>query len=191
MNEPLRMALADATQWLRLQGVDYILVGGLAVAAHGQPRATADVDLMIAVDISRALLLVEDLATSPFRPLFDDIAKVVEASFILPLRHRTTNVKVDIAIGLSGFERQAISRAQQLELLGVTLPVATPEDLIIMKVLAGRAQDDQDVRGLAIAQGNRLDWEYCQQVGNELGEAIGQDLASRIRILRGIISGEQ
>ena len=142
-----------------------MLVGGLAVAAQGQPRATADVDLMIAVDISRALSLVKELATSPFRPLFDDIATVVETSFILPLRHRTTNVKVDVAIGLSGFECQAISRAQQLELLGVTLPVATAEDLIIMKVLAGRPQDDQDVRGLAIAQGDRLDWDYCLRVG--------------------------
>jgi len=178
------MALADATQWLRSQGVDYMLVGGLAVAAQGQPRATADVDLMIAVDISRALLLVDDLATSPFRPLFDDIAIVVESSFILPLRHRTTNVKVDVAIGLSGFECQAISRAQQLELLGVTLPVATAEDLIIMKVLAGRPQDDQDVRGLAIAQSDRLDWEYCLRIGTELGEAIGQDLAGQIRALR-------
>jgi hypothetical protein len=53
-----------------------------------------------------------------------------------------------------------------------------------MKVLAGRPQDDQDVRGLVVAQGKQLDWEYCRQIAKELGDAIGQDLVSRVEVLR-------
>ena len=49
-----------------------------------------------------------------------------------------------------------------------------------MKALAGRPQDDQDIQGMVIVQGESLDWDYCLQVANELGEAIGQDLAERI-----------
>ena len=134
--------------------------------------------------IDRALALVKRLGQSKFRPLFDGIEEVVERAFILPLRHRSTHVKLDLAIGLSGFERQAISRAQPVEVAGSSIFVATAEDLLIMKVLAGRPQDEQDVGGLVSAQGERLDWDYCLDVARELGESLGQDLAGRIDALR-------
>jgi hypothetical protein len=91
-----------------------------------------------------------------------------------------TNVKVDLALGLSGFERQTLARAERLPLAGAEIAVATAEDRLIMKVLAGRPQDDQDIQGLVIAQGKHLDWNYCLQLAAELGEALGQDLVARI-----------
>jgi hypothetical protein len=109
---------------------------------------------------------------------------VAQQAFLLPLRHRTTKVKVDLAIGLSGFEKQAVGRAEKLQLGSEIVRVATAEDLILMKVLAGRPQDEQDLLGLVLTKGNRLDWEYCLSVGADLGEAIGQDLTGRIRKLR-------
>jgi hypothetical protein len=116
---------------------------------------TADVDLVIAAEVDQALSLVAVLPESRFRPLFDDVESVVRQAFILPLRHRSTNVKVDIAIGLSGFERQAIARAEQTDLAGHWLPVVQAEDLLVMKVLAGRPQDELDIQGLIVAQGDR------------------------------------
>lgn len=184
MNEPLRKTLADAVSFLQAKGVPYALIGGLAVSLRGQPRMTADVDLVIAVDIEQARALADSLPSSSFRPLFDDFIEVLETAFLLPLRHRVTNVKVDIAIGLSGFERQAVARAEILQLAGTPVSVATAEDLLIMKVLAGRPQDEQDLYGLVLAQGNRLDWEYCLSLASDLGQAIGQDLVSRVRSLR-------
>jgi hypothetical protein len=50
--------------------------------------------------------------------------------------------------------------------------------------LAGRPRDEQDLRGLVIAQGAHLDWDYCESTAAELSEAIGIDLAARIRALR-------
>jgi predicted nucleotidyltransferase len=190
VNEPLQTTLADAAAWLRSNSVRFALVGGLAASLRGQTRTTAAVDMIIAADAKRALALAESLDTSPFKPLFQDFRRVVETSLILPLRHRSTNIKLDLALGISGFEQQAIARAEIVEMAGVAVPVVTSEDLLIMKVLAGRPQDDQDVRGLVIAQGDRLDWKYCLRVVGELGQAIGQDLAGRIRILRGAIDRE-
>lgn len=77
-----------------------------------------------------------------------------------------------------------MERAETRHLAGTSVPVATTEDLMIMKVLAGRPQDDQDLRGLVIAQDESIDWAYCDQAASELGEAIGIDLAGRIRALR-------
>lgn len=53
-----------------------------------------------------------------------------------------------------------------------------------MKALAGRPRDDEDLRGLVIAQGANIDWNYCETTAATLGEAIGVDLAGRIRALR-------
>ena len=55
---------------------------------------------------------------------------------------------------------------------------------LIMKSLAGRAQDEQDIQGLIIAQRDRLDWDYCFRVAGELGQAIDQDLVGRIQSFR-------
>ena len=45
------------------------------------------------------------------------------------LRHTVTGIKVDLAVGLTGFERQLIARAEMMDLHGVVLPVARAEDL--------------------------------------------------------------
>lgn len=184
MHEPLQQTLVDAVKFLDAERVPYALIGGLAVSLRGQPRMTADVDLVILADVPRSLALARGLEGTDFRPLFDDVAQVVQKSFILPLRHRTTNVKVDLALGLSGFEQQIMSRAERLSLAGTEIAVATAEDLLIMKILAGRPQDEQDIQGLMIAQGKKLDWKYCTDLAAKLGEALGQDLATRITSLR-------
>jgi hypothetical protein len=184
MHEPLQQTLFDAVKFLDAERVPYALIGGLAVSLRGQPRMTADVDLVILADVPRCLVLVRDLEETNFKPLFDDIAEVVQRAFILPLRHRTTSVKVDLALGLSGFEQQIMSRAESLSLAGTEIAVATAEDLLIMKLLAGRPKDDQDIEGLMIAQSSNLDWNYCSSLAAQLSEAVGQDLVTRITALR-------
>jgi hypothetical protein len=66
--------------------------------------------------------------------------------------------------------------------------VASAEDLIIMKVVAGRPQDQQDLVGLVKAQGETLDWDYCERTAADLGQVIEQDLVTRVRELRATFS---
>ena len=184
MDEPLQKTLVDAVNLLEKERLPYALVGGLAVSLRGQPRTTADVDLIVLADVARSLTFLQSLEKTPFEPLFADVAEVVQTAFILPLRHRLTGVKVDLALGLSGFESQAVARAQKVHLGNAEIAVATAEDLLIMKTLAGRPQDDQDLQGLVIAQGQQLDWDYCLSLAAQLGEAVGQDLVTRVTTLR-------
>jgi hypothetical protein len=184
VNDPLQTTLHDAVRFLNGEQIPYALIGGLATSLRGIPRVTVDVDLVIVAELTRALELLGSIEHSPFRPLLSNPAEIVEKAFLLPLRHRTTNVKVDVAIGLSGFERQAVARAESIDLSGVDVQVASAEDLLLMKVLAGRPQDEQDIQGLIVAQGEQLDWEYCLDLAGQLGEAVGQDLALRVKRLR-------
>jgi hypothetical protein len=182
--EPLQTTLHDAVDLLTARGIHYALIGGIAASLRGQTRATADVDLVIATTVEQAINLSATLEGSSFRPLFPDVAEVVERAFILPLRHQSTGVKVDMAIGLSGFEQLVVSRASPLKLAGRQVQVATAEDLLIMKSIAARPQDEADIVGLVKAQADRLDWEYCLRVAAELGNAIGQDIHARLAKLR-------
>lgn len=160
------------------------MIGGIAAGARGEPRFTADVVSVVGADLDRALALVNVLEGSPFRPLFPDVAEVVRTAFILPVRHRETQIKVDLAIGLTGFERQLLDRATQITLTDRVLPVATAEDLILLKVLAGRPRDMEDIAGIVARQANALDWNYLFETAQALQVSLTQDIVSPLRKLQ-------
>ena len=184
MDDAIRRTLADIASFLAERGTSFALIGGIAVAVRGEPRFTADVDLVISADVDAALELLESTHGSTFAPLFDGADEVVRKSFILPLRHRETGIKLDIAVGLTGFERQLVSRAPLESMGAFSIPVATPEDLLLMKALAARPRDIDDARSIVEKGGATLDWEYILDTGRELGQAIEQDLAGQLRALR-------
>ena len=184
MTNDLTKTLSDLTTWLRHEHVSFALIGGLAVGMRGEPRFTADVDVVVGLELDDALQLVERLPASPFQPLFPDVSEVVRTSFILPLRHLATGVRVDVAIGLSGFERQLLARADEVSLAGFTVPVATSEDLILMKLLASRPRDTDDAEKLAQKQGLNLDWIYLITTARQLDEALALDVTTPLQQLR-------
>lgn len=184
MDARLWPTLADAVAMLDSRGLPAALIGGLAVSLRGQPRMTVDVDLVVRADVDAALQLVRSLAETPFEPLFAGVEEVVTTAFILPLRHRSTGIRVDLAIGMSGFEREAIRRATRLVVGAGSVPVVTVEDLLIMKALAGRPQDEGDIRGLVELNRDSLDWNRCLATATALGAAIDIDIASRLRAAR-------
>jgi len=66
----------------------------------------------------------------------------------------------------------------------VAVPVATAEDLILMKICAGRPQDDQDIDGMIAVRKDSLDWECCESMARQLEELMEMDLVKIIRRLR-------
>ncbi len=184
VNDALHRTLNDLADFLDGQGVRFAVIGGIAAGARGEPRFTADVVSVVGADLDRALALVNVLEGSPFRPLFPDVAEVVRTAFILPVRHRETQIKVDLAIGLTGFERQLLDRATQITLTDRVLPVATAEDLILLKVLAGRPRDMEDIAGIVARQANALDWNYLFETAQALQVSLTQDIVSPLRKLQ-------
>lgn len=184
MDARLWPTLADAVGMLESRSIRSAVIGGLAVSLRGLPRMTVDVDLVIQADVDDGLRLVRDLPSTPFLPLFDGVEEVVASAFILPIRHRVTGVRVDLAIGMSGFEREAVSRATPVAVGAATIPVVCIEDLLVMKALAGRPQDEADLQGLVDVQRDAIDWERCLATARSLGEAIAVDIAGRLEAAR-------
>jgi len=183
--DSLSQTLADIASFLASQRVDYALIGGLAVTIRGEPRSTLDVDIVVACSIDRCLELIDELEGSAFQPLFAGVREVVERAFILPLTHRKTRVKVDLALGLTGFEQNVIRNATPVDFDGCVVPVVTSEDLVLMKMLAARPRDTEDVARILLRQGDAMDWDYLFQTAQSLEEAIGQDLVLPIKRLKG------
>ncbi|MDE0422712.1 MAG: DUF6036 family nucleotidyltransferase [Gammaproteobacteria bacterium] len=104
---------------------------------------------------------------------------------MFPVRSEPSGIRVDFIFSNTEFERQAIDRTVGVPLAGETVPFATPEDLVLLKLFAGRARDIDDIQSVIDRQGERLDWAYIERWAREFAEIPGrEDLPRRVAELR-------
>lgn len=139
----LLIELADA-------GAEFVLVGGHAVAFHGHPRATKDMDVLIRANAPNAERVYRALAAfgAPLQS-FDVQAKDF-ASYDGILQIGLPPRRVDILNRADGIDfDEAVAEGCVLTLEGRRIPVIGRAALIRNKQAAGRAQDAADVEILA------------------------------------------
>jgi hypothetical protein len=129
-------------------GVRYLLVGGHAVAAHGRPRSTKDVDLWLApepVNLERACGALVDFGAP--RAIVEALRTAKPEDIVWLGR---APIRIDLLQTLPGvaFE-DAWPRRMIVELSGVKVPVIGKADLIRNKQTVGRPQVRRDVRALS------------------------------------------
>lgn len=169
-------ALADTLRSLQAvfsgMAVDWYVFGAQAVAVRGAPRATQDVDVTVQVDRAGLRALVTRLGQHGITHRYPEIAdELLKRGAVLPLCH-PSGMEVDLVIAGSGLESLALSRASLEDLDGVTVPVAHATDLVVMKILAGRGKDLDDVRAL-LASGDP-DLAEVRSLLSQLEHALGQ-----------------
>ena len=166
----LEPALCEAAASLDSASVPFMLIGGLALAAWDLPRATLDVDLTVWVPDENLDAVCTSLATQ-FRARVGDPVRFVRRSRVLPLT-TLNGVRIDIVFAAFPFERAMIMRAVRRQLGARAIPVASLEDLILLKVVSPREKDLQDIRLIANTYRRTLDWTYLLGVGEDLAEAL-------------------
>lgn len=157
---------------LTAANVRYLVVGGLAVVAHGFVRFTADVDLVLDLDelnLHRAIAALTSLGYRPRAPVafeqFLDPAKralwvrekgLTVFSLYSPA-HQATEVDVFVEAPFD-FE-EAYERAVRADVApDLAATFAGLDDLIALKRRAGRPQDALDIEGLtAVREGRDRD----------------------------------
>jgi predicted nucleotidyltransferase len=137
----------DFREFLRLlsaHGVEYLVVGGYAVGDHGYPRATADLDLWIALRPENA-----ERVTAAAREFGFDMPEIQPGVFLEPdriVRMGVPPMRIELLTTLSGVEFDACyARREVATLEGVEVSVMALEDLKANKRAAGRYQDLSDV----------------------------------------------
>ena len=171
--------LAGLRRVLDGQGLSWFVFGAQAVAVRGAPRATQDIDITVQVEAIRLRALVEALESEGLRHRFPDIAEeLIDRGAVVPLVH-PSGMEVDLVLAGSGLETLALGRAGRVAIDGVEVPVAQATDLVVMKVLAGRGKDLDDVRSLLA--GGEVDLPEVRDILGQLEEALGQsDLLPRL-----------
>lgn len=170
------------------QDVPWFVFGAQAVSVRGAPRATQDVDVTIDVERPRLRDLIRALESEGLRHRFPDIAEELLADgAVLPLVH-PSGMEVDLVLAASGLEALALRRATPEAIDDVVVPVAHATDLVVMKVLAGRGKDLDDLRSL-LASGD-ADLDEARDLLGQLEQALGQSdllplLEEAIRELKG------
>lgn len=123
-----------------------MIIGGVAASIHGQARATEDVDATVLLDERHLNRFVKLAAVEGLYPRISDAITFARRNAVLLLEHSESGVSVDIALGRLAFERYAVEHATFFKIDDLIVPVVAPEDLIVMKAIAHRPQDLQDIR---------------------------------------------
>ena len=177
--------VAEVSRELKSRDVPHILIGGQAVLLHGAPRLTQDIDVSLSIGPERIAVVEDACAAIGLEPLVPDPADFARETFVLPVRSESSGVRVDLIFSNTEFERLAVDRAVQVALSGETVPFASPEDLVLFKLFAGRARDIDDARSVVDRQSAGLDWSYIERWARAFAEIPGrEDLPKLVADLR-------
>jgi hypothetical protein len=166
--------LADLADALARLQVPWYVFGAQAALIWGRPRLTTDVDVTVGAVPGGTPALVAALQSRGFAVRLDVTPDFLRQTRVLPLVHGPSGVAADVVLAGPGLEDEFLARAVQVSVGGVTVPVLSPEDLVVTKILAGRPKDIEDIRGVLAERGDRLDLARVRHVLNMLEAALGQ-----------------
>jgi len=140
----------DFKEFLKLlkeHDVRYLLIGGYAVGFHGYPRATADMDIWVAIHPENANKIVTVLKEFGF-----DLPELSPQLFLQKnqiVRMGVPPVKLEISTSISGVEFDACYEKRIVaELDGVEVNLIGLNDLKVNKKASGRSKDITDLENL-------------------------------------------
>ena len=170
--EDLQDPLQSLLKLLADANIPHVIIGGLAVSQLSRPRLTADIDVLAYLDgDTRIPGLIESARIAGFSPRIQDAEAFARKNRVLLLIHDQSKIPVDISLGLLPFEREVIERSSRITAGNLQLPLPSEEDLIILKAVAHRAVDLQDITTLVQAH-PRLDRKRIERVVGEFAEAL-------------------
>lgn len=140
---------------LNLAGVDYVVIGGVAMNLHGLVRATEDLDLFISAEADNVTRLREALRAVYDDPCIDEITAADLCGDYPAVRYGppTGSLYLDILTRLGDAVRYEDIQVAVVELEGVPIRVATPRSLYAMKKGTVRPLDHADAEALRRAFG--------------------------------------
>lgn len=132
---------------LRARDTRFLIVGGYAVAVHGHPRYTADLDVWLGTDETNARAVLDALGDLGFGEMDLTIDDFVAEGHVVQLGYPP--VRIDLLTSIDGVAFvDAYDRRVEVELGGVLVPFLSLSDLRRNKQATGRAQDLADLEAL-------------------------------------------
>jgi predicted nucleotidyltransferase len=137
----------DMLSCLDAEGVEFIVVGAYALAAHGLPRATGDIDIWVNNDgpnVRRAMRALANFGAP--------LGGLSESDFMAPdmvLQLGVEPCRIDLLTGIDGVSfPEAWENKTSVTVDGLALFVLSKADLLRNKIAAGRDKDRSDIAWL-------------------------------------------
>ncbi len=143
----LEADLREFVELLNALKVRYIVVGAFAVAYHGYPRYTGDIDLFVDRSPANAEQIVNAIEQFGFGGLGLSIEDFLQEDQVIQLGVAPN--RVDLLTFLSGVSfQEAWATREQAEIDGLSVPMISKEMLKRNKAASGRSQDLADLEHL-------------------------------------------
>jgi len=151
--------------------IPYCVIGAVALGAWGRTRATHDLDFLVLINEPEREGLVVRLSSSGITANQQwSAANPMAKSRVTRFSARAfPHYPLDIIYASDQHEHQALNRTQNTILLGISFPVVSAEDLILLKLKASRPTDFDDVISVIKNPRLQLDLPYLWNWADRLG----------------------
>ncbi len=160
------------------RGIPYMIIGGQAVLHYGEPRLTKDIDITLGVGVDQLPVVKDAVSALGLRIETKDVDSFVKDTMVLPAADIKSGIRVDFVFSFSPFEREAIEHAKVVKYDDVPVRFASLEDLVIHKMVAGRARDIEDVRSVLLKNPG-YNKEHIRNWLSDFDKAIGGNSLAR------------
>jgi len=161
--------------------IPFCVAGGIAVSLWGHIRATEDIDIIALIDADN-----ENQIITAFHNHFKIIPHkdTMLQSTLTPIKRyviiaNSSHFVIDVLFATNDFLKHCIQNSKIFTLSGISIPVISIEDLIVMKCASGRHQDIADIQSL-LAASLPVDKSYINSQVRKLNIAIPEGVKDLI-----------
>ncbi|HEX68274.1 MAG TPA: hypothetical protein ENG13_04335 [bacterium] len=175
--------LSSLAKELEKKEIPYLIIGGQAVLLYGIPRLTRDIDITLGVEPAFLPKIKDICKTLSLKILPENPDEFVSQTWVLPVLEPESGIRVDFIFSFSHYEKIAINRGRKLKVEGALVNFASPEDLIIHKIISGRPRDMEDVKGVMLKV-KKIDFPYIEKWLKEFESVAGRKLIEEFHRIR-------
>jgi len=153
--------------------IEYAIMGGIALQAWGRERVTRDIDLIVYLGEIEREKFLDTLIKRGFKISKKESLNAKEPSLPISCYYEEKTyglwLEIDFFIAQTVYQKKALERSLEIEVLGKKIKIVQPEDLILHKLLANRPIDRVDVESVISEQKESLDKDYLFYWARVLG----------------------
>jgi hypothetical protein len=172
--------LKKISRELKKASIPYMVIGGQAVLLYGEPRLTKDIDITLGIRANELDKVTKIVSIIGLKILVKNSKEFVERNMILPTIEKKSGIRVDFIFSFSPYERQAIERGKDIKLGRTPVRFASLEDVVIHKVIAGRARDIEDVKSILL-KNPKYDSHEIAKCLKEFNHSLGENFLKVFR----------
>jgi len=171
--------LQDFTKRLEQLNIAYMLTGSMAMVHYAMPRMTADIDIVIELNSSRADEIIGHFEPEYYIP-HSSMRSAISRKTMFNMLHEKTLVKVDCVLRKTDdFQTTAFNRRRKVDFAGFDLWIISHEDLILSKLIwAKKTDSEMQLRDVTNLLRSVVDTEYLEKWSGklEVDEALAEIL---------------